>query len=84
MLLASKQFINSYFLDLMPLAFQNNMLVWVKDLSVIRNTEGVGKEITEYDLEGAVIWVLHELQEHDWDCFRRYWNEKFGQKAPTQ
>jgi hypothetical protein len=30
----------------------------------MRKTEEVGKEVIEYDWEGALIWVLHELQEH--------------------
>jgi hypothetical protein len=45
----------------MPLAFQNKVSVWVKDLPVMKKTE-----ITEYDWEDALTWVLHELQQYDW------------------
>jgi hypothetical protein len=51
----------------MSLAFQNKMSVWVKVLPVMRKTEEVGKEVTEYDWEGDLIWVMHELKEHGWD-----------------
>jgi hypothetical protein len=31
----------------------------------MRKTEEFDKEVTEYDWKGALIWALHELQEHD-------------------
>jgi hypothetical protein len=48
-------------LDLMPLAFQSRMSVYVRDLPIVRETEEGWKEGIEYDWQGAFIWVLHKL-----------------------
>jgi hypothetical protein len=52
---------NSYFLDLMPLAFQSRMSVRVRALPIVRKTEEGCKEGIEYDWTGAFIWVLHKF-----------------------
>jgi hypothetical protein len=45
----------------MPLAFQNRTSELLRDLPIVRKTEEVCKEGTEYDWKGTFIWVLHEL-----------------------